>query len=208
MYLGLTGNIGGGKSTVAKVFEQLGCYSIDTDNLSRVVMTPEGMAYPKVVEYFGEGILNPDRTIDRKKLRNLVFNDDEARKKLESIVHPAIMTTEAKIVGEIKGKDDSAIILTQAALCVETGGYKRFEGLIIVYCEPQEQLKRVMARDNISEEDALKIIRTQMPIEEKLKYADFIVNNSGTLEEMEEDVKRVYELLLLMKKGIKLSGRS
>lgn len=203
MYLGLTGNIAGGKSTAAKMFERLGCYTIDTDILSRRVMAKEGLAYPSVVDAFGVDVLDKEGNIDRAVLRKVVFNDDAARKKLEEIVHPAILKTESRLVGEIKGKDDKAIILTQAALCVETGAYTRFDGLIVVYCEPEEQLKRLMLRDNISKEDAEKIIRTQMPIDEKVKYADFIVNNSGTPEETEKDVKRVYDLIVLMKSAMR-----
>ncbi|GAB1535940.1 dephospho-CoA kinase [Geovibrio sp. ADMFC3] len=203
MYLGLTGNIAGGKSTAAKMFERLGCYTIDTDILSRRVMAKEGLAYPFVVDSFGVDVLDKEGNIDRAVLRKVVFNDDSARKRLEEIVHPAILKTESRLVGEIKGKDDKAIILTQAALCVETGVYTRFDGLIVVYCEPEEQLKRLMLRDNISKEDAEKIIRTQMPIDEKVKYADFIVNNSGTPEETEKDVKRVYDLIVLMKSAMR-----
>lgn len=203
MYLGLTGNIAGGKSTAAKIFERLGCYTIDTDILSRRVMAKEGLAYPAVVDAFGVDVLDKEGNIDRAVLRKVVFNDDSARKRLEEIVHPAILKTESRLVGEIKGKDDKAIILTQAALCVETGAYTRFDGLIVVYCEPEEQLKRLMLRDNISKEDAEKIIRTQMPIDEKVKYADFIVNNSGTPEETEKDVKRVYDLIVLMKSAMR-----
>lgn len=203
MYLGLTGNIAGGKSTAAKIFERLGCYTIDTDILSRRVMAKEGLSYPAVVDAFGVDVLDKEGNIDRAVLRKVIFNDDAARKKLEEIVHPAILKTESRLVGEIKGKDDKAIILTQAALCVETGAYTRFDGLIVVYCEPEEQLKRLMLRDNISKEDAEKIIRTQMPIDEKVKYADFIVNNSGTPEETEKDVKRVYDLIVLMKSAMR-----
>lgn len=203
MYLGLTGNIAGGKTTVAKMFERLGCYTIDTDILSRRVMSPGGMAYPMVVDAFGVDIVDSEGNIDRAVLRKIVFNDDAARKRLEEIVHPAILKTEARLVGEIKGKDDRAIILTQAALCVETGAYTRFDGLIVVYCEPEEQLRRLMNRDNITREEAEKIIRTQMPIDEKLKYADFVVNNSGTSEETEKDVKRVFDLIILMKQAMR-----
>lgn len=206
MYLGLTGNIAGGKSTVAKMFEKLGCYTIDTDIISRTVMSKDGLAYSPVVEAFGTGILDGEGNIDRKALRNIVFSDPAARKKLESITHPAILKTEAKQVGEIKGKDDKAIILTQAALCVETGAYKRFDGLIVVYCEPEEQLRRVMQRDNISREEAEKIIAAQMPIDEKVKYADFIINNSTTLDETEKDVRRVYNLIILMKQAMRQKG--
>lgn len=206
MYLGLTGNIAGGKTTVAKMFERLGCYTIDTDVLSRRVMSPGGMAYPMVVDAFGVDIVDSEGNIDRAVLRKIVFNDDAARKRLEEIVHPAILKTEARLVGEIKGKDDRAIILTQAALCVETGAYTRFDGLIVVYCEPEEQLRRLMNRDNITMEEAEKIIRTQMPIDEKLKYADFVVNNSGTSEETEKDVKRVFDLIILMKQAMRQKG--
>ncbi|QAR32136.1 dephospho-CoA kinase [Geovibrio thiophilus] len=203
MYLGLTGNIAGGKTTVAKMFERLGCYTVDTDILSRRVMAPGGLAYPMVVDAFGVDVVDNEGNIDRTALRKIVFNDDAARKRLEGIVHPAILKTEAKLVGEIKGKDDRAIILTQAALCVETGAYTRFDGLIVVYCEPEEQLRRLMNRDNITREEAEKIIRTQMPIDEKLKYADFVVNNSGTQEETEKDVKRVFDLIILMKQAMR-----
>lgn len=206
MYLGLTGNIAGGKTTVAKMFERLGCYTIDTDVLSRRVMVPGGLAYPMVVDAFGVDIVDNEGNIDRAVLRKIVFNDDAARKRLEEIVHPAILKTEARLVGEIKGKDDRAIILTQAALCVETGAYTRFDGLIVVYCEPEEQLRRLMNRDNITREEAEKIIRTQMPIDEKLKYADFVVNNSGTSEETEKDVKRVFDLIILMKQAMRQKG--
>ncbi|MGE4496568.1 MAG: dephospho-CoA kinase [Deferribacterales bacterium] len=206
MYLGLTGNIAGGKTTVAKMFERLGCYTIDTDMLSRRVMAPGGLAYPMVVDTFGVDVVDSEGNIDRAALRKIVFNDDAARKRLEEIVHPAILKTESRLVGEIKGKDDRAIILTQAALCVETGAYTRFDGLIVVYCEPEEQLRRLMSRDNISREEAEKIIRTQMPIDEKLKYADFVVNNSGTSEETEKDVKRVFDLIILMKQAMRQKG--
>jgi dephospho-CoA kinase len=207
MYLGLTGNIAGGKTTVAKMFEKLGCYTIDTDIISRTVMSKDGgLAYAPVVEAFGTEILDADGNIDRKVLRNIIFSDPTARKKLERITHPAILKTESKLVGEIKGKDDKAIILTQAALCVETGAYTRFDGLVVVYCEPEEQLRRVMKRDNISREDAEKIIAAQMPIDEKVKYADFIINNSTTLDETEKDVKRVYNLITLMKQAMRQKG--
>ena len=206
MYLGLTGNIAGGKTTVAKMFERLGCYTIDTDILSRRVMAQGGAAYPVVVDTFGVDIVDSEGNIDRSALRKIVFNDDAARKRLEEIVHPAILKTESRLVGEIKGKDDKAIILTQAALCVETGAYTRFDGLIVVYCEPEEQLRRLMSRDNISREEAEKIIRTQMPIDEKLKYADFVINNSGTPEETEKDVKRVFDLITLMKQAMRQKG--
>lgn len=205
MYLGLTGNIGSGKSTAAMFFEKHGCYCIDADEISRIVMRPGERAYLEILSAFNGTVIMPDGNLDRKLIRKLVFEDPEKRKKLESIVQPAILDYEAKAVGRIKGKDDKAIIITSAALTVESGSYKRFDGLIVVYTDPKVQLERVMKRDNITEEDAKKIIAAQMPIEKKLEYADFIINNSGDIDRLEREVRRVFDLV----KSIKYcSGKS
>lgn len=203
MYLGLTGNIASGKSTAAQFFKELGAYVLDADDISRIVMQPGQEAYNGVVKLFGEKVLNADRTLDRAAIRKIVFDEPETRKKLEQIVQPAILEYERKEVGRIKGQDDKAVIITQAAVTVESGTYKRFDGLIVVYTEPEIQLKRVMARDNISEAQALKIIGAQMPIEEKLKFANYIVNNSGSLNDLRRETARVFELIKLTKYGMK-----
>lgn len=207
MYLGLTGNIASGKSTAAMFFEKHGCYCIDTDEISRIVMRPGEAAYEGVVQAFGDTVVAEDGTLDRAKIRGIVFDDPEKRKVLEGIVQPAILKYESKAVGAIKGKDDKAVIITQAALTVESGSYKRFDGLIVVYADPQVQLERVVKRDRISEEDARKIIDAQMPIEEKLKYANFIINNSGDHDRLEREVRRVIELIKLFGKCKKMSSK-
>ncbi|MCD8553992.1 dephospho-CoA kinase [Seleniivibrio sp.] len=203
MYLGLTGNIASGKSTAAMFFEKHGCYCIDTDEISRIVMSPGEKAYLGVVEAFGRDVVREDETLDRAKIRNIVFNDPEKRKILEGIVHPAILEYETKAVGRIKGKDDKAIIITQAALTVESGSYKRFDWLVVVYTDPKVQLQRVMKRDSITQEQAKKIIDAQMPIEEKLKYANFIIDNSADIDRLEREVRRVIELIKLIGKCTK-----
>jgi len=203
VYIGLTGNIASGKSTAAKFFEELGCYSIDADQISRIVMQPDGGAYGQIVRLFGEGVLAPDKTLDRAKIRNIVFADQAMRKKLEEIVHPAILEYERKEVGRIKGRDDKAIIITQAAVTIEAGTQDRFDKLIVVYVEQEVQLKRLMERDNISAEDAKKIIDAQMPIDEKLKFAQYVIDNSGGLTNLKQEVERVFELIKLTKYGMK-----
>jgi dephospho-CoA kinase len=203
VYLGLTGNIASGKSTAAKFFEELGCYVLDADSISRIVMQPNEAAYEKIVETFGEGVLAEDKTLDRKALRQIVFDNPEMRHKLEQIVQPAIREYERKEVGRIKGQDDKAIIITQAAVAIEAGTHKRFDRLIVVYADPATQLRRVMERDNISEEEAQKIIRAQMPLDEKLKFAHYVIDNSGDLESLKADVERVYELITLTRYGEK-----
>lgn len=203
MYLGLTGNIASGKSTAAMFFEKHGCHCIDTDEISRIVMRPGEKAYLGVVDAFGRGVVREDETLDRAKLREIVFNDPEKRKILEGIVQPAILEYETKAVGGIKGKNDKAIIITQAALTVESGSYKRFDWLIVVYTDQQVQLQRVMKRDSITQEQAKKIIDAQMPIEEKLKYANFVIDNSSDIDRLEREVRRVIELIKLIGKCTK-----
>lgn len=207
MYIGLTGNIACGKSTAAMYFEKHGCYCIDADEISRIVMSPGEEAYEGVVREFGQEVVNGDSTLNRAKIREIVFNDEAKRKILESIVQPAILAYEAKAVGRIKGKDDKAVIITQAALTVESGSYKRFDALAVVYSDPRVQLERVMKRDGITEKDAKKIISAQMPIDEKLKYAQFIINNSSDIDRLEREIRRVFEVIQLLKKCKKM-GRN
>lgn len=203
MYIGLTGNIASGKSTAAKFFEELGCYSLDADSISRIVMEPGQRAYTEIVKLFGKEVLNEDKTLDRGAIRKIVFDNPEMRKKLEQIVQPAILEYERKEIGRIKGRDDKAIIITQAAVTVEAGTQDRFDRLIVVYVDPETQLRRVMERDKISKEDAESIISSQLSIDEKLKFAHYVIDNSAGLDELRAEVERVYELIKLTKYGMK-----
>lgn len=196
-YLGLTGNIACGKSTAAKMFEELGCYTIDADNISRIVMSSGEEAYNKIIEKFGKEILQEDSEIDRKKLGLIIFNDSVKKKELEEIVHPAIFNYEKKLISEIKSKKNSGIIITQAALTVETGSYERFDALIFVYTDEDIQLKRLIKREGITEEYAKKMIHSQMPQDKKSEFAQFIIDNRSDLKNLEYEVKRVYNSLML-----------
>lgn len=195
----MTGNIASGKSTVAKMFAELGCYTIDADEVSRKVMSKGESAYNGVVEYFGDNILDNNGNIDRVKLKGIVFNEPEKKEALEKIVHPAILEYEKKLVSNIKGKDDKAIILTQAALIIEKNTYDRFDAVMVVYVDEETQLQRLLKRDGIDKDLAMKIIESQMPIEEKIKYADFIVDNSRDLEFTKSEVDRVFEAIKIYK---------
>jgi len=199
VYLGLTGGIASGKNTVAKMFSSLGAYTIDADEISREVMSCGHKTYDKIVENFGRGILKENNEIDRKALRKIVFDNAEKRKLLESIVHPAILEEEKKRVGKIKGRDDKAIIITHAALIIEKGTFERFDGVIVVYAEREQQITRLIKRDSISREYAEKIISSQMPLDEKVKYADFIIDNTGTPKDTKKDVLRVFNAINIYK---------
>jgi len=201
-YLGLTGGIACGKSTVAKFFEKLGAYIIDADEISRAVMKKGGSAYADVVKFFGDKILDNKGEIDRRKLREFVFQNSDLKNKLEEFTHPKILEYEKRLVSEFKSKNDKDLIITQAALIIEKGTYRRFDAVIVVYLDKSTQIKRLIQRDKIDEDLALKIISSQMGIDEKLKYADFVIDNSGAIEETEKDVKRVFDLIKMINYGL------
>ncbi len=192
LLLGVTGSIGTGKSTVAKMLEKLGAPVIDFDILSRIVVEPGKPAYQDIVSFFGEQVLAEDKTLDREKLREIVFRDLEKRKKLESFTHPRIGEAYAEQVEQLSKGEDQVIIQVVIPLLIETHMQAMFDHLLMVYAPEEIQLKRLMERDHISEELALKIIRSQMSVEEKKGYCDWIIDNSGSLEETRKQVEEVW----------------
>lgn len=201
--IGMTGGIGSGKNQVADIFNQLGFYTIDSDISSRKVMEKGEAAYEKIVSFFGSDILDENDNILRKKLGDIVFNDKAKLKTLENIVHPAIYEYERKERSKIYGKDDKAVVITHAALIIESGSIDKYDALIVISCPDELQVERVMQRDNFSEEKARNIVAHQMPNEERLKYADFIIDNSSTLDDLYNEVKRVHNLIMQINYGEK-----
>jgi dephospho-CoA kinase len=193
--IGLTGGIGVGKSYVCKIFTDLGCYVFDADQVARDVVCPGKLGYEKVVAEFGDKILASDKTIDRALLGQIVFNDKEKREKLNSILHPIIIDEQNKLMLEVLAKDPNAIVIMDAALMIESGSYKRFDKLIVVFCDRETQIDRVMKRNNFSREQAEARINSQMPTEEKLKYADIQINTSGDYEATDKRVREVFQEL-------------
>lgn len=201
--IGMTGGIGSGKNKVADMFNQLGFYTIDSDVSSRKVMVKGEAAYEKIVSVFGENILDKQGNILRKKLGDIVFNNKEKLKMLENIVHPAIYEYEKKERSKIYGRNGKAVVITHAALIIESKSIDKYDALIVISCPDDIQIKRVMKRDNFSEEKARNIVSHQMPNEERLKYADFIIDNSSTLDELYNEVKRVHNLIMQINYGEK-----
>ncbi len=201
--IGMTGGIGSGKNQVADIFNQLGFYTIDSDISSRKVMEKGEAAYEKIVSFFGSDILDENDNILRKKLGNIVFSDKAKLKTLENIVHPAIYEYEKKERSKIYSKDDKAVVITHAALIIESGSIDKYDALIVISCPDELQVERVMQRDNFSEEKARNIVAHQMPNEERLKYADFIIDNSSTLDDLYNEVKRVHNLITQINYGEK-----
>jgi dephospho-CoA kinase len=192
--VGLTGSIAVGKSHVLRMFAELGCHVIDADRIARDVVAPETEGLKSVVATFGD-VLNVDGTLNRAKLGQIVFADETKRQKLNSLLHPLIIGAQDEQIREIELRDQNGIVIIDAALMIESGGYQRLDKLIVVHCEPEIELERLMKRDGLSREAAQERIKTQMPQEEKKKYADFLIDTSGSFDDTRTQVVSVFEQL-------------
>ena len=194
--VGLTGSIGVGKSFVAGVFAELGCHVLDADLTAREVVEPNSVALEKVVAEFGAEVLQPDGALDRTKLGNLVFGDQQRRATLNSILHPYIIARQDELLRELEALDPDGIAVIDAALMIESGGYKRFDKLIVVHCRPDIQVQRVMLRNNLSREEAEQRIAAQMSQDEKKKFADYLIDTSEGFDDTRRQTETVYAALL------------
>jgi len=204
--LGVTGGIASGKSTVARMLKELGAHMIDFDVLSRVAVEPGKPAWKDIVAFFGEQVLNADKTLDRKKIAATVFHDEEKRKKLEEYIHPRIYEEFSRQVKELSQKDPQAVIQAVIPLLFEVNLQNLFDKILVVYVPEEIQIQRLMERDRISRETARSILLAQLPIEEKKKYGDYLVDNSGSLEDTEKQVQEVWRKLEEYQKGLKAKG--
>lgn len=194
--LGLTGNIASGKSTVARMLEGMGARIIDADQIAREVVEPEKPAWVDIVKKFGPGILSPDGAIDRRRLGEIVFGDESKRRLLMDITHPRIKETVRERLAEFK-EENAPVVVVEAALIVEKGGLREFlDGLIVVTADEETQIERLVKRSGHTREEALARIGSQMPAGEKALHADYLIDNSGTEEETEAEVKRLWEEII------------
>lgn len=193
--VGLTGGIATGKSYVVSVLRELGCEVIDADAVAHQVMEPGQVAYQDIVAHFGREILAPDQKIDRAKLGAIVFADVDQRQRLNAIVHPRVFEAQAQWMAGIADRHPDAIVIIEAALMIETGSYKRFDKLVVVYCEPELQLARLMERNQLPREQAQARIAAQLPSAEKLKYADYKIDTSLSFEDTRRQVQALYAQL-------------
>jgi dephospho-CoA kinase len=190
--VGLTGGLASGKSFVGHAFADLGCHLIEADELGHQVLLPGGEAYAAVVREFGNQILDPEGRIDRTKLSALVWDAPERLQKLTSLVHPPVIAREECMLAEIANSDPRAIVLVAAAILVETGRYERFDRLIVVVCNRDQQIERAVQRGPYTREQVLARLSRQLPLEEKLRVADYVIDTSGTRENTLEQVRAVY----------------
>ena len=193
--VGLTGGLATGKSFVGETLRDLGCYLLKADEIGHEVLARGGEAYNAVVREFGTGILDPSGAIDRKRLAAEVFEKPERLAALNRIVHPLVIRREEEWIAEIAGRDPRGIAVVEAAILIETGSHKRFDKIILAVCDEQQQVDRAMRREGAAREEVLARIRHQMPLEEKRKYADFVIDTSGGKDDTRRQVREVYNQL-------------
>jgi dephospho-CoA kinase len=193
--VGLTGGLASGKSLVGHALAELGCLLIRSDDLGREAQEPRGEAFEGIVREFGAGILTAEGLIDRRRLAAEVFADPERLKQLNALVHPFVFARQRKLQADFFALHPDGIAVTEAAILVETGSYRDYDRLIVAFCRPEQQVERAMARDRLTREEVLDRMRQQMPLEEKLKYADFVVDTSGTKAATLAQTEAVYHSL-------------
>jgi dephospho-CoA kinase len=190
--VGLTGGIASGKSTVSRMLAEKGAVLIDFDEIAHAVEEPEGPVWREIVHHFGREMLREDRTIDRRKLGETVFADREKRELLNRLVHPAIFEEWQRRLAEIRERRADAIVVSDIPLLIEAGMKGMVDLVLLVYITPEEQIRRVMARDGFSREEAERRLAAQMPIDEKLRWADIVIRNEGSPEETRRAVSEVW----------------
>ncbi len=201
--LGVTGGIATGKSTVVGMLRDKGAHVIDFDLLARVVVEPDKPAWKQIVAFFGEQVLQEDRTLDRKKLADIAFKDIEKRKKIESFTHPAIFGEFMNELNSITATAPDAIILADIPLLIELNLQYLFHKLLVIYTPEEQQVRRLIGRDEISSEEAAARLKAQLPIDEKVGYADYVIRNEGSLEETRRQVDDLWKTLQQQQKSTK-----
>jgi len=193
--VGLTGGLASGKSFVGRALAELGCFVIQADELGHQVLLKHAEIYDDVVAQFGSEILNQEGEIDRYKLAAVVFNDPEKLCALNRLVHPPVRERERRLTEDYARQHPDGIVVVEAAILVETGAWKDYDRLIVVFCQPEQQLQRAMHRAGITREEAEARLRRQLPLEEKVKLAHYVIDTSGLKESTLEQTRAVYDSL-------------
>ena len=188
----MTGNIGSGKSLAASYFKELGTYIIDADLISRQLVVPHQPAWEEIVDKFGNEYLNPDKTLNRSKLAVEVFQSDKKRHALEVILHHRVIAEEKKIYSDYQKIDPEAVVIIDSALLIESQNYKNVAKVIIVQSTQELQIQRVMTRDGESRASVKNRLKSQMSLEEKLNYADYVLDNTSSRDQLKLQVYRLY----------------
>ena len=193
--VGLTGGLASGKTFVGEALASMGCFLIQADELGHEALAPDGEAYDAVVREFGREILTSEGAIDRQQLAALVFGSPERLARLNALVHPGVVRREEELIAEFAACEPRGIAVVEAAILIEAGGCKRFDRIILVRCGAEQQVDRALRREGAAEADVRARISRQMPLEEKRKFADFVIDTSGQKEDTLRQARAVYEAL-------------
>jgi dephospho-CoA kinase len=200
LLVGLTGGLASGKSHVGRQLERLGCLLVQADLLGHEALLPGGEAFQPTVDEFGPSILNPDGTINRRRLAAEVFDQPGRLARLNEFVHPAVRKRTRTLIDGFAALHPDGIAVVEAAILIETGTYKNYDRLIVVTCSEEQQIARAMNRDGITREEALARLRRQLPLREKLKFADYVIDTSGPAENTAAQTRAVFEALRSIQK--------
>jgi dephospho-CoA kinase len=192
LLVGLTGGVATGKTTVARLFQQCGAVVIDADVLARQIVEPGTPAWRDIVRVFGRGVLRPDRTVDRAALAQIVFGDRAKLRRLERIIHPRVAREQARLTREIGRKDRHAVVIYDAPVLIEAGAHKRMDKLIVVTADKKTQLARLTERNGFTRAEALRRIRSQMPLARKIKIADYVLDGALPRPRLRREVQQLY----------------
>lgn len=193
--VGLTGGLASGKSFAAAEFERLGCQLLNADLIGRRILSDDAEARAEVVSAFGSSVLDGDGNIGRKSLAEIVFSDERSLERLNAIIHPRVFRRVDEFFVNVQSSHPDAVAMVEAAIMIESGSYRRYDRLVLAACPRQLQIQRFVAREGGSEAEAESRIARQLPLAEKLPYADFIVDTSGTEERTLSQVRKVYAKL-------------
>ena len=197
LIVALTGGIASGKSVVSSILKELRCYIHHADRVAHEIMEPEKPAWKKIVAHFGEKILNKDKTINRSRLGKIIFSDKKKQNFLNELIHPLVLKKKKDTIKKLEKEGTTTIFVSEAALTIEAEFTDFFDKVIVVYCKKEIQIERLMERDQISRKEATEKLMSQMAPEEKLKYADYIIDTSGSLQNTVEQTERVYRNLMI-----------
>jgi dephospho-CoA kinase len=193
--VGLTGGLATGKSAVARLFQDCGAVVLDADVLARQLVEPGKPAWRDIVRAFGKQVLSPDRSLDRHALAKIVFRNRAKLKKLNAIVHPRVAREQTRLTREIARKDPDAVILYDAPVLIEAGAHKRMDKIVVVSADQETQIKRLRNRNHLSRTEALRRVQSQLPLAQKVKLADYVIDGTLSFEQTKNEVQRIYDEL-------------
>ena len=201
LLVGLTGGIGSGKTLIASIFKKYGAHIIDADIVCRELVQPGQPALQEIAQAFGHDILDSSGKLDRHKMAAIVFNDVKRKQDLENILHPLVFAEEQKIYQKTRLQNPQALVIIDAALLIESGNYKSVDKVVLVSCDEDNQIQRTLKRGGLDRDEIVNRIRSQMPLSEKRKFADYIIENDSTEEQLRESVKNLSQTLFKLAAG-------